>query len=102
MCFIAVYTLPFCHCCELLVSHASSFFCTGKFISFFQNLRFFTGGDDNAIQAHSFKEGQADGFLTRFTAPVTHMCFSADGKKVLAGSRCVIIPETSFVIFINM
>ena len=56
---------------------------------YFQNKRFFTAADDNAVRAHTFPDGQADGILVRFTAPVTHMCFNTDGTKLYAGARQV-------------
>ena len=35
------------------------------------------------------KDGEADGFAARFTAPATHIVFDKSGIKMLAGARCV-------------
>ena len=69
----------------------------------FQNYRFYTAADDNAVQIRIFKEGEPDGILTRFTAPVTALCFSKDGTKAIAGSRYASFYIQSFVfVFFNM
>ncbi|XP_067018365.1 WD repeat and HMG-box DNA-binding protein 1-like [Acropora muricata] len=41
---------------------------------------------DNAVQAFTFPEGSPDGILTRFTAPVNHLCFNQSGTVLAAGS----------------
>lgn len=53
----------------------------------FQNGHFYTASDSNTVQVHTFPDGSPDGLVTRFTAPVTHMCFNESGSHLLAGSR---------------
>ena len=55
-------------------------------VSCFQNDHFYAACDDHTIRACKFPDGQADGILTRFTAPVTTMCCSKDGKTIIAGA----------------
>ncbi|KAK3093566.1 hypothetical protein FSP39_017398 [Pinctada imbricata] len=51
-----------------------------------KNGRFYTATDISTIQAHTFPDGAPDGILTRFTAPVNHMCLNKSGKRLVAGS----------------
>lgn len=41
---------------------------------------------DNVVQAFTFPEGSPDGILTRFTAPVNHLCFNQSGTILVAGA----------------
>ncbi|KAJ7390586.1 WD repeat and HMG-box DNA binding-domain containing protein 1 [Desmophyllum pertusum] len=41
---------------------------------------------DNSVQAFTFPEGSPDGILTRFTAPVNHICFNQSGTVLAAGA----------------
>ena len=54
-----------------------------------QNGKFYTASDDNAVSAFTFKDGQSDGIVARFTAPATHFCFNSSGSTIVAGARCV-------------
>lgn len=52
-----------------------------------QNDRYYAATENNAILVFTFKEGDPEGIIMRFTLPVTHMCFNKDGSKLLAGAR---------------
>ncbi|XP_055010369.1 WD repeat and HMG-box DNA-binding protein 1 [Boleophthalmus pectinirostris] len=49
--------------------------------------RLATASSSNAVQLHTFPEGEPDGILTRFTTNATHVTFNAAGTRVAAGSR---------------
>ncbi|KAK2174448.1 hypothetical protein NP493_801g02049 [Ridgeia piscesae] len=51
-----------------------------------KNERFYTASDDNTIRAHTLSEGDADGIVTRFTAPATHITFNHSGSRLIAGA----------------
>ncbi|PSN43420.1 WD repeat and HMG-box DNA-binding protein 1 [Blattella germanica] len=48
---------------------------------------YYVGSDNNNVQAYTFPGSDRDGIVSRFTAPVTHIDISDDGKKLVAGSR---------------
>ncbi|XP_071476243.1 WD repeat and HMG-box DNA-binding protein 1-like [Diadema antillarum] len=48
--------------------------------------RLYIASDTNTVQAYTFPEGQYDGIISRFTAPVTHISFSSNCKKLAAGA----------------
>ncbi|XP_071453282.1 WD repeat and HMG-box DNA-binding protein 1 [Hetaerina americana] len=48
--------------------------------------RFYIGNDNNHVQAYSFEGKSRDGIITRFTAPVTHICVSRSGDTIVSGS----------------
>lgn len=48
--------------------------------------KIFAGTDSNTVQSYLLPEGSPDGILCRFTAPVTHINLSEDGKKLVAGA----------------
>ncbi|XP_076332121.1 chromosome transmission fidelity 4 [Tachypleus tridentatus] len=52
----------------------------------FTDKRFLVATDNNSIQAYTFPDREPDGIITRFTAPVHHMCCSNDGRIIVAGS----------------
>ncbi|XP_064622093.1 WD repeat and HMG-box DNA-binding protein 1-like [Lineus longissimus] len=52
----------------------------------FRNNRFYTASDTNTVHAHTFPEGNPDGVVTRFTAPVNHMVLNKTGTKLAAGA----------------
>jgi len=56
---------------------------------FFQNKHYYVGSDNNSVQAYTFPESDRDGIISRFTAAVTHIAVSNDGKRIVAGSRYV-------------
>ncbi|XP_014662660.1 PREDICTED: WD repeat and HMG-box DNA-binding protein 1-like isoform X2 [Priapulus caudatus] len=47
---------------------------------------FATASDTLSVQLHGFPMGEPEGIITRFTAPVSHMCFNKSGSLLLAGS----------------
>ncbi|KAG8239086.1 hypothetical protein J437_LFUL018806, partial [Ladona fulva] len=47
---------------------------------------FYIGNDNNHVQAYSLKGKSRDGIITRFTAPVTHIAVSKDGRTIVSGS----------------
>ncbi|KAM8921256.1 WD repeat and HMG-box DNA-binding protein 1 [Pelodytes ibericus] len=51
-----------------------------------KNGKVVTASSNNAIQLHTYPDGDPDGILTRFTANANHVVFSADGTKIAAGS----------------
>ncbi|XP_065202901.1 WD repeat and HMG-box DNA-binding protein 1 [Planococcus citri] len=51
-----------------------------------QGDKLYVGSDHNNVQIFSFPDGELDGVLTRFTAPVTTISVSKDGSYVAAGS----------------
>ncbi|XP_063804462.1 WD repeat and HMG-box DNA-binding protein 1 [Pseudophryne corroboree] len=51
-----------------------------------KNGKVVTASSNNAIQMHTFPDGDPDGILTRFTACANHVVFNADGTKIAAGS----------------
>ena len=53
---------------------------------FYQNGRFYSACDDHTIQAHMLDDGTPDGLLTRFTAPVSCLCFNSAGTHMAAGA----------------
>ncbi|XP_041351144.1 WD repeat and HMG-box DNA-binding protein 1-like [Gigantopelta aegis] len=65
----------------------------------YKNGRFFTSSDANSVQVHTFPDGGPDGIVTRFTAPVNHMCFNQSGTTMVAGASDftikIIVVETS-------
>lgn len=69
-------------------------FITCCFINFLPNFLFFlqcgkiyVGADNNSVQIFTYPAAELDGMLTRFTAPVTHISVTPDGKFVAASSR---------------
>ena len=52
-----------------------------------QKDHFYTSTDDHCVQAFLFDDGQADGIVTRFTAPVTHIVLNSAGTKLIAAAR---------------
>ncbi|XP_071835170.1 WD repeat and HMG-box DNA-binding protein 1-like isoform X2 [Apostichopus japonicus] len=46
----------------------------------------FAGTESNTVQSYLLPDGSPDGILCRFTAPVTHIDLSEDGKKLVAGA----------------
>lgn len=46
---------------------------------------------DNSVQVFTFPEGSPDGILTRFTAPVNHICFNQSGTVFAAGASDFIV-----------
>lgn len=61
------------------------------YLFYLQANRFYVSSDDNAVKTYTFPDGEADGIVTRFMAPATHMVFNQSGSKLLAGSRLVIV-----------
>ncbi|KAM4662797.1 WD repeat and HMG-box DNA-binding protein 1 isoform 1-T2 [Discoglossus pictus] len=51
-----------------------------------KNGKVVTAASNNAIQMHTFPEGEPDGILTRFTTNANHVVFNNDGTKIAAGS----------------
>lgn len=51
-----------------------------------QGNKLFVGTDSNNVQVLTFPDGELDGIVTRFTAPVTHIDASSDGKIVVSAS----------------
>ncbi|XP_046990325.1 WD repeat and HMG-box DNA-binding protein 1 isoform X3 [Schistocerca americana] len=47
---------------------------------------FYVGTDNNNVQAYTFPDANRDQIVTRFSAPVTHVAVSENGKKVFSGS----------------
>ncbi|KAG9481449.1 hypothetical protein GDO78_010595 [Eleutherodactylus coqui] len=45
-----------------------------------------TASSNNAIQMHTFPNGDPDGILTRFTTNANHVVFNSNGTKIAAGS----------------
>uniref|UniRef100_A0A8C5Q304 WD repeat and HMG-box DNA-binding protein 1 n=1 Tax=Leptobrachium leishanense TaxID=445787 RepID=A0A8C5Q304_9ANUR len=45
-----------------------------------------TASSNNAIELHTYPDGDPDGILTRFTTHANHVVFNEDGTKVAAGS----------------
>ncbi|XP_073989333.1 chromosome transmission fidelity 4 isoform X2 [Rhodnius prolixus] len=46
----------------------------------------YVGTDTNIVQAYTFPDMELDGIITRFTAPVTQIDISPDGRTLVAGS----------------
>nr|XP_054758246.1 WD repeat and HMG-box DNA-binding protein 1-like [Lytechinus pictus] len=46
----------------------------------------YSASDSNTVQAYTFPEGQSDGIIARFTAPVSHISLSQDGRFLVAGA----------------
>lgn len=53
----------------------------------FQDDHYYVGTDNNNVQAYTFPGSERDGIISRFTAAVTHIAISNDGKRIVAGSR---------------
>uniref|UniRef100_A0A6I8SBM7 WD repeat and HMG-box DNA-binding protein 1 n=1 Tax=Xenopus tropicalis TaxID=8364 RepID=A0A6I8SBM7_XENTR len=51
-----------------------------------KNGKVVTAASNNAIQLHTFPDGEPDGILTRFTTNANHVVFNNDGTKIAAGS----------------
>lgn len=51
-----------------------------------KNGKLVTASSNNAVQIHTFPDGEPDGILTRFTTNATHVTFSRSGTRVAAGS----------------
>ncbi|XP_019723126.1 WD repeat and HMG-box DNA-binding protein 1 isoform X1 [Hippocampus comes] len=51
-----------------------------------KNGKLVTANSSNAVQIHTFPDGEPDGILTRFTTNATHVTFNTSGSKVAAGS----------------
>lgn len=51
-----------------------------------KNGKVITASSNNAIQMHTFPDGDPDGVLTRFTTNANHVVFNSDGTKIAAGS----------------
>ncbi|KAM9294381.1 WD repeat and HMG-box DNA-binding protein 1 [Gastrophryne carolinensis] len=51
-----------------------------------KNGKVVTASSNNAIQLHTFPEGEPDGILTRFTTNANHVVFNSDGSRIAAGS----------------
>lgn len=51
-----------------------------------QGNKVFAGTESNTVQSYLLPDGSPDGILCRFTAPVTHIDLSEDGKKLVAGA----------------
>ncbi|KAG8561603.1 hypothetical protein GDO81_015408 [Engystomops pustulosus] len=51
-----------------------------------KNGKVVTASSDNAVQMHTFPDGDPDGILTRFTTNANHVVFNSDGTKIAAGS----------------
>ncbi|XP_069678187.1 WD repeat and HMG-box DNA-binding protein 1 [Periplaneta americana] len=47
---------------------------------------YYVGTDNNNVQAYTFPGSDRDGIISRFTASVTHIAVSGDGKRIVAGS----------------
>ncbi|XP_068110818.1 WD repeat and HMG-box DNA-binding protein 1 [Hyperolius riggenbachi] len=51
-----------------------------------KNGKLVTATSNNAIQVHTFPDGDPDGILTRFTTNANHVVFNTDGSRIAAGS----------------
>ncbi|OCT68358.1 hypothetical protein XELAEV_18039657mg [Xenopus laevis] len=51
-----------------------------------KNGKVVTAASNNAIQLHTFPDGEPDGILTRFTTNANHVVFNTDGTRIAAGS----------------
>ncbi|KAM4690958.1 WD repeat and HMG-box DNA-binding protein 1 [Rhinophrynus dorsalis] len=51
-----------------------------------KNGKVVTASSNNAIQMHTFPDGEPDGILTRFTTNANHVVFNNDGTRIAAGS----------------
>ncbi|CAN9506679.1 unnamed protein product [Ophioblennius macclurei] len=51
-----------------------------------KNGKLVTASSNNAVQIHTFPDGDPDGILTRFTTNATHVTFNSSGSRVAAGS----------------
>ncbi|XP_044132418.1 WD repeat and HMG-box DNA-binding protein 1 isoform X1 [Bufo gargarizans] len=51
-----------------------------------KNGKVVTASSNNAVQMHTFPDGDPDGILTRFTTNANHVVFNSDGTKIAAGS----------------
>ncbi|CAH0390384.1 unnamed protein product [Bemisia tabaci] len=49
--------------------------------------KIYVGADNNSVQIFTYPAAELDGMLTRFTAPVTDISVTPDGKFVAASSR---------------
>lgn len=56
-----------------------------------KNTKVVTASSNNAIQVHTFPDGDPDGVLTRFTSNANHVVFNFDGTKIAAGSSDFLI-----------
>ncbi|GLH04971.1 WD repeat and HMG-box DNA-binding protein 1 [Gryllus bimaculatus] len=63
--------------------------CVGEtaFAVAFKGETLFVATDNNKVQAYTFPQLEKDGIICNFTAPVTQIVISNNGKKVICGSR---------------
>ena len=47
---------------------------------------FYIGSDNNTIEARKIADGNFDGIVTKFTAPVTHIDSNKSGTHLVAGA----------------